>query len=207
LLRDFRRYLIQEKIDIAFKDAKLKRKRRSSYYPTNHTNNHPNKWPWIEVLLKTPIADFRKFTMWRILAPYLINIKKLSYGDTFNVIKDWLNKCDFISKMDFNVDQRIEDNLKAVMNKTWNEKLFVDFGKDGNPIKADARAKEIINSDSKNKKLEGDWIKSLLKLTFDVPLFGALIPVRAVKDNGDGRSQKLTGPLQFGIGRSINQVN
>lgn len=42
-----------------------------------------------------------------------------------------------------------------------------------------------------------------MKLTFDVPLFGALVPVRTTKDNGDGSSQKLTGPLQFGIARSI----
>jgi CRISPR-associated protein Csh2 len=103
-------------------------------------------------------------------------------------------------------DVRIKRTMRDYAKKVWNEKLFVDFGEDGNPIKADARAKEIINQGDKNKKLEADWIRSLLKLTFDVPLFGALVPVRMTKDNGDGSSQKLTGPLQFGIARSLNQV-
>lgn len=103
-------------------------------------------------------------------------------------------------------DVRIKRTMRDYAKKNWEETLFVDFGEDGNPVKADARAKEIMGQDSKSKKLEGDIIKSLLKLTFDVPLFGALVTLRGDGDNGDGNSQKLTGPLQFGIGRSINQV-
>jgi CRISPR-associated protein Csh2 len=104
-------------------------------------------------------------------------------------------------------DVRIKRTMRDYAKKTWNDvTLFVDFGEDGNPITADNRAKEIISPKNKNKKLEGDVIKSLLKSTFDVPLFGALVPIRTDKDNNGGSSQKLTGPLQFGIGRSINQV-
>jgi len=99
-------------------------------------------------------------------------------------------------------DVRIKRTMRDYAKKTWKEKLFVDFGEDGNPITADKRAKEIISPDS----LKGDVIKRLLELTFDVPLFGALIPIRTDNDDGGGTSQKLTGPLQFGIGRSINQV-
>jgi CRISPR-associated protein Csh2 len=103
-------------------------------------------------------------------------------------------------------DVRIKRTMRDYAKKTWDVTLFVDFGEDGNPITADKRAKEIISPDNKNKKLEGDVIKRLLELTFDVPLFGALIPIRTDKDDEGGTSQKLTGPLQFGIGRSINQV-
>jgi CRISPR-associated protein Csh2 len=104
-------------------------------------------------------------------------------------------------------DVRIKRTMHDYAKKTWNEKLFVDFGEDGNPIKADQRAKEIIkNQGSKTKELEGDSIESLLKLTFDVPLFGALVTLRSGNDNEGGDSQKLTGPLQFGIGQSVNQV-
>jgi len=104
-------------------------------------------------------------------------------------------------------DVRIKRTMRDYAKKTWDDvTLFVDLGKDGNPITADKRAKEIITPGDKNKKLEGDTIESLLKLTFDVPLFGALIPIRTDKDDEGGTSQKLTGPLQFGIGRSINQV-
>jgi hypothetical protein len=35
--------------------------------------------PWIERLLKTSISDHRKYCIWRILAPYLIKVKYLSF--------------------------------------------------------------------------------------------------------------------------------
>jgi len=104
-------------------------------------------------------------------------------------------------------DVRIKRTMRDYAKKTWNEILFVDFDEEGNPVKADERAKEIIKPP--NKKLGGDAIASLLKKTFDVPLFGAFLPIRGEKDKSNdeaGSSQKLTGPLQFGIGRSINQV-
>jgi hypothetical protein len=108
LLLDFRRYLIQEKINDTFKNAKLKKK-RSVYYTTNRSIN------WIESLLETSIEDYRKFVMWRILAPYLINIKKLCYDEAFTVIKDWLKECGEMKPLDFNANNRIKDNLKAAM--------------------------------------------------------------------------------------------
>jgi CRISPR-associated protein Csh2 len=107
-------------------------------------------------------------------------------------------------------DVRIKRTMRDYAKKIWNETLFVDFDEDGNPVKADERAKDIINpSNNKKKKLEADAIASLLKKTFDVPLFGAFLPIRSDKNRSDedaGSSQKLTGPLQFGIGRSVNQV-
>jgi len=107
-------------------------------------------------------------------------------------------------------DVRIKRTMRDYAKKTWNEILFVDYDEDGNPVKADERAKEIINPpNNKTKNLDADAIKSLLKKTFDVPLFGAFLPIRSDKNKSDedvGSSQKLTGPLQFGIGRSVNQV-
>jgi hypothetical protein len=118
LLRDLRRYLIQEKIDVTFRPrAKKSRKRYSNNYPTSHTftNNHSNKWPWIERLLETPIVDYRKFVMWSILAPYFINVKKLSYDEAFGEIRNWLGRCDRVRRLDFNIDNRIKDNLGAAI--------------------------------------------------------------------------------------------
>ncbi|MGH9988381.1 MAG: type I CRISPR-associated protein Cas7, partial [Nitrososphaeraceae archaeon] len=103
-------------------------------------------------------------------------------------------------------DVRIKRTMRDYAKKTWNETLFVDYGEDGNPITADQRALQIIN---KNKVTGltnvGDIIGSLLETTFDVPLFGALVTLRP-GDTGGGSAQKLTGPLQFGMGRSINKV-
>jgi hypothetical protein len=56
-------------------------------------------------LLQTPIEDYRKYLVSLILAPYLINIKSLSYQETFNIIKEWLlNKCDSVRKLDYSSD-------------------------------------------------------------------------------------------------------
>lgn len=97
---------------------------------------------------------------------------------------------------DVRIKRTIRDYAKAVHNQT----LFVDYGEDGQPVKADQRAEQILG------KQKGDVIKGLLEKTFDVPLFGALVPIRKKGDESDGSSEKLTGPLQFGIARSVNQV-
>jgi hypothetical protein len=96
-----------------FKRAKLK---SSSYcYPTNHTTTTRHSISWIDSLLETPIEDHRKYAMWRIVAPYLISIRKLSHDEAFKIIENWLNKCDQITPLDFNTNNRIKDNLKAAM--------------------------------------------------------------------------------------------
>jgi len=96
-------------------------------------------------------------------------------------------------------DVRIKRTMRDYARDVKGETLFVDYDKDGNAIAADGKAKEIVGS------LSGDVIGKLLDKTFDVPLFGALVPIR--KSSGDeGRSEKLTGPLQFGISRSVNKV-
>src|SRR6266496_2667416 len=64
---------------------------------------------WIEILLDTPIGDYKKNALRRTVAPYLINIKKLSYDEAFNITKDWLKKCDKIIPLQFNVNAKIKD--------------------------------------------------------------------------------------------------
>src|SRR3712207_841181 len=70
-----------------------------------------NVIPWIEKLIQTPVEDNRKFAAWRILAPYLINIKKSSYNEAFIIIKDWLGKCNSSRRLDFKPDYLIKYNL------------------------------------------------------------------------------------------------
>lgn len=103
LLRDFRRYLINERI------KEVKRQKQSK----NHSQDtsRSNIIPWIEKLMQTRIEDNRKFAVWRILAPYFMNIKKLAYGEAFDIIRDWLNKCGSSRKLDFKPDYLIKYNL------------------------------------------------------------------------------------------------
>jgi non-catalytic primase subunit PriX-like protein len=68
---------------------------------------------WIEKLLQTPIDDYRKFAIWRILAPYLINIKGCSTEDAFTLIRDWLNKCNSLRQLDFNLNYIIKYNINS----------------------------------------------------------------------------------------------
>lgn len=93
-------------------------------------------------------------------------------------------------------DVRIKRTIRDYAKSKYGEILFVDFGDEGTPVKADDRAKEILGGNL------GDAIKGLAVKTFDVPLFGGLVTIRAER----GSSQKLTGPVQFAIGRSVNQV-
>ena len=103
-------------------------------------------------------------------------------------------------------DVRIKRTIRDFAKEKLGYTLFVDYDKNGNPVTADTRAREIAK-DVKDKQL--DYIKILLEKTFDVPLFGALVTIRKSKDDKDieSGSQKITGPLQFGIGRSVNRVN
>ncbi|MCL4430574.1 MAG: type I CRISPR-associated protein Cas7 [Chloroflexi bacterium] len=93
-------------------------------------------------------------------------------------------------------DVRIKRTIRDYAKSKYGDTLFVDFGEDGGAVKADERAKEILGDSLK------DAIKGLAVKTFDVPLFGGLVTIRGER----GDSQKLTGPVQFAIGRSVNQV-
>lgn len=47
----------------------------------------PKCYQWIEaILLKIPIANYKKRTIDLVLVPYLINIKNLEKGDVKNII-------------------------------------------------------------------------------------------------------------------------
>ena len=96
LLLEFRRYLINQKIKECNKKREIER--RSGYYSNKGINNIF----WIEKLLNTPISDFRKNATNLILAPYLVNIKTLSYQESYNILIEWLKRCDSIRKLDFN---------------------------------------------------------------------------------------------------------
>jgi len=96
LLQDFRRYLINHKI------KELNKKREIVERLGYQSNKSTNTIFWIEKLLNTPISDFRKNAINLILAPYLVNIKILSYKESYNILIEWLKRCDSIRKLDFN---------------------------------------------------------------------------------------------------------
>jgi CRISPR-associated protein Csh2 len=97
-------------------------------------------------------------------------------------------------------DVRIKRTIRDYARDVKGETLFVDYNKDGIATTAQIKANEL----AKGSK---DVIKSLLGITFDVPLFGALIPnTNEKKKKGEKSADKLTGSVQFGISRSVNKV-
>jgi hypothetical protein len=80
---------------------------------------NPKLIPWIEKLLQTPLDDYRKFTVWRILSPYLINIRKCSVEEATDMIKNWLNKCSKLRPLDFNPNYAIKNNIKSATRSVY----------------------------------------------------------------------------------------
>ena len=111
LLQEFRRYLITQKIKELNKKREIDRK--SGY----QSNRGYSTIFWIEKLLETPISDFRKNATNLILAPYLVNIKKLSYQQSFDILTEWLQKCNSFNKLDFKPDYLVKYALTTAMEK------------------------------------------------------------------------------------------
>ncbi|HEY7079222.1 MAG TPA: DNA primase noncatalytic subunit PriX [Nitrososphaeraceae archaeon] len=68
---------------------------------------------WIEKLLQTPLDDYRKYVIWRILASYLINIRKYSADEAPTMIRNWLDKCRNLRHLDFNPDYIIKHDINS----------------------------------------------------------------------------------------------
>ena len=108
LLKNFRRWLIQEELD-------QKRKIRTLEFKSIDTiPKRSDRIEWIEKLLQTPLDDYRKTCLWRILCPYLINIKKVSPQEASLILQEWLRKCNDLRRTDFNHNQQIKTDLKHV---------------------------------------------------------------------------------------------
>ena len=83
LLRDLRRWLIQKKIDDVEELKKQEKKQARfhmivSQHQEQQQQNQINKIKWIEkAILEDTLSDHRKYVIWRILSPYLLNVRKL----------------------------------------------------------------------------------------------------------------------------------
>jgi len=110
LVGSFHVYLVDQKI----KEMKLKKRIEKRY---GITFGQSNSIHWIETLLQRPIEDYRKNAIALILAPYLINIRKIPYDDAFSIIRKWLTKCNELRHLDSNFDYRIKSSLYTAMRK------------------------------------------------------------------------------------------
>ena len=81
--------------------------------PASVDNGNRNGIQWIEILLQTPITDYRKFAIWRVLTPYLLNIRGLSQEQAHNIIGKWVDECGRLQRLDFNPSFRIKAALNS----------------------------------------------------------------------------------------------
>ncbi len=90
-------------------------------YP-NSSMKTPREYEWIEnTLLKTPIADHRKYSIYLLLAPFLVSIKKCNHDESLSILKDWILSCNCVMKLHSNIrhfEQRADSAIKSsIMNK------------------------------------------------------------------------------------------
>ena len=119
LMEDFRTYLEQKVTDQENYNNYYNRYRYRNH-SNRYSNNNNNRIEWIEKILLYPIEDCRKIIVDLILAPYLINIKKISYDESYQKIREWLGKCNDIMKLDNYtnfVNYRIHFALKNAIHK------------------------------------------------------------------------------------------
>ncbi len=90
LLRDSRIWLVSKYINEKGEN-KGSRNYRKSYSNTCLRYTGANTIQWIEKLIQTPLADHRKYAIWRVLISYLYNIKNLLVDDIVNIIENWLS--------------------------------------------------------------------------------------------------------------------
>lgn len=110
MLRDYRLWLA---------DNDLLRKKKNSRFQnkscnTIDKNELVKKYFWIERLLQTPLPYFRRYCLYRILVPYLVNVRKLNDEECFHVLKKWLEKCNNLSIIPFNIKSEIKTRLNGV---------------------------------------------------------------------------------------------
>ena len=119
LMEEFRTYLLQKKIDEATQSQKIIFLRLKERQQNNDIKK--NYYEWINTkILANPFSDCRKIIVDLILTPYLINIKNLSHEESYQVIREWLDKCNNLRKLDNYsnfVNYRIHSALKAATQK------------------------------------------------------------------------------------------
>ncbi len=115
LLKDFRRWIVQEEINQNKKQSKKSKSKTNSF---DKFNQKSGQIEWIEKLLQTPIEDYRNYCLWAILSPYLLNVRGLSVEDTSRVLEEWLDKCDSLRKLSFSPRPKVNSTIKG--NKGFN---------------------------------------------------------------------------------------
>jgi len=118
VLRDYWVYLTQEKnneiLTTSHRDQRRLRSQWKRGIDPNQQKKQANKTEWIESLYHKSLDDCRYYCIWRIFVPYFINIRMLAQSETFNLIKNWLDRCSQCKRLSFNAKNSINHALRTV---------------------------------------------------------------------------------------------
>ena len=93
LLVEFMTFLVDRKLKENLEKQKRAQLQNKSIFQFQKPDNNSTTITYIEKLLCIGLDDYRKNTISLILAPYFINILKLSDEESFSRIKKWVLKC------------------------------------------------------------------------------------------------------------------
>jgi hypothetical protein len=107
LLIEFQTFLVDRNLKLHL-THNHKNKDKDKYHNNlghiNGSSRGNNTIPYIEKLLGIALADNRKFATSLILAPYFVNVLHLSLEDSFNRIRQWVNECAKVKKLEPSVE-------------------------------------------------------------------------------------------------------
>jgi hypothetical protein len=95
-------------------ENKIRRARLHDRKHKNCSHRWPEKIDWIERLLNKPLDDYRECCVVFILVPYLMNIRKLSHLETYNIIRRCLDRCNSLDPLRFDADYKINYTIDRV---------------------------------------------------------------------------------------------
>ena len=122
LLREFRLYLADLDLKEKLKMLEL-RSVQNLKYRNGYSNNISREYEWIEnSLLRTPIADRRKHSVDLLLAPFLINVKKFAYDESYSIIINWIMSCNDVMILHPNI-KYFEERVRSAIKKSNHNKI------------------------------------------------------------------------------------
>jgi hypothetical protein len=100
------------------------RQKSSKSFESDPCNNNPYNGVntgmyWIDRLLQTPLPDYRKRCIWKILAPYLITTKGLTYDQSRIILNDWIDRCSKLCRLQFNPRTVIIQDLNTAIKSNY----------------------------------------------------------------------------------------
>ena len=91
LIAEFMTYLVDKDLKLEARTMVMNRRRIN--------NSETNSIPYIEKLLNLRLTNHRKFAVSLILAPYFVNIKRISEKESFTRIKEWALGCNEVKSL------------------------------------------------------------------------------------------------------------